>query len=247
VGLVSPSHSLIIIKLNYSINFSWGIPLPLFSPLSCLRPSLSTCSSYPTSHESVRWSTQGITMPMPTMRTTYHPHQLWSKSYWCKPKCFRLSNKWWPICIKAKVTNRHHNLILVTNLVNFRRPRHQHSHTRLSQWMMMAGLKRLKRNFKSCNAIAERWFCSPHTSSRALHSTSGMHMLMHMRSPAAWIGRNSGLHFIYITYPKALSRWRKNSKTWSMGLCLWASVTPTFYKNNFFVQIEVHLKMHIKL
>jgi hypothetical protein len=24
-------------------------------------------------------------------------------------------------------------------------------------------------------------------------------------------------------------------------------VTPTFYKNNFFVQIGVHIKMHIKL
>jgi hypothetical protein len=26
-----------------------------------------------------------------------------------------------------------------------------------------------------------------------------------------------------------------------------ASVTPTFYKNKFFVQIGVHIKMHIKL
>jgi hypothetical protein len=27
----------------------------------------------------------------------------------------------------------------------------------------------------------------------------------------------------------------------------WLDVTPTFCKNNFFVQIGVHIKMHIKL
>jgi hypothetical protein len=67
----------------------------------------------------------------------------------------------------------------------FQRTKHQQSHTRLSQWMPMTGLKPLKRNFKLCSATTERWFCLPHTSSRDLHPTSGMHMLVHMRSPAA--------------------------------------------------------------
>jgi hypothetical protein len=44
-------------------------------------------------------------------------------------------------------------------------------------------LKTIERNFKSCNTTTERWFCSPHTSSRDLHLTGGMRMLMHMRGP----------------------------------------------------------------
>jgi hypothetical protein len=149
-------------------------------------------------------------MPAPTTRTTMleicHPHRLWSKSCRCKPKCFRLCNKRWPICIKGKVTNMHCNLIPMTSFTSFRGPSHQHSHILLSQWMSMTGLKLLKRNFKLCNATVERWSCLPHTSLRDLHPTGGMHMLMHMRSPLAQIGRNSGLHSVSITYPKALSR-----------------------------------------
>jgi hypothetical protein len=46
----------------------------------------------------------------------------------------------------------------------------------------MTGLKPIKRNFKLCSATIGRWFCSSHTSSRDLHPTGGMHMLMHMRT-----------------------------------------------------------------
>jgi hypothetical protein len=102
-----------------------------------------------------------------------------------QPKCFRLCNKRWTICIKVKVTNTHRNLIPLTSLASFRGPSHQYSHTRLSQWMSMIGLKPLKRNFKLCSATTGRWFCSPHISSRDLHPTGGMHMLMHMRKLTA--------------------------------------------------------------
>jgi hypothetical protein len=154
------------------------------SLVSCLH-SFFMFSSCLTSHQFFRCSTQGINTLAPTMRTTHHPLWLWSKSYLYKPKCFKLYNKWWPICIKAKVTNRHHNLIPVTSLASFRGPSHQHFHTLLNQWMPMTGLKLLKRNFKSCSATTERWSCLPHTSLRDLHPSGGMHMLMHMRSPLA--------------------------------------------------------------
>jgi hypothetical protein len=68
-------------------------------------------------------------------------------------------------------------------LGGFQRIKPSTFHTLLSQWMLMIGLKPLKRNFKSCNATIERWFCSPHINSRDQHSTGGMCMLMHLRSP----------------------------------------------------------------
>jgi hypothetical protein len=52
-------------------------------------------------------------------------------------------------------------------LGEFQRTKPPTFHTLLSQWMLMTGLKPLKRNFKSCNATIERWFCSLHTSLRA--------------------------------------------------------------------------------
>jgi hypothetical protein len=115
---------------------------------------------YSLSHQRLylRWPTQGTatttigtTTERTTRMSTHHPlHQLLSKCWFCKHKCFRLCSRPWPTCRLLNLKRRHHHRGI--GLEFFSALSHLPFTMLWSRWMLMIGSSLLRRSCKWCSA-----------------------------------------------------------------------------------------------